>query len=311
MTAVVGRLRRSLESFATAEISSRPLAMLRIFVPLNTMYHHVGSYASFRLDHEPGAMVASWVLWTAAMFLIVGYKTRWAAVFYASAFALLQLHYGLSANWLRLYKPVMEFQLALLLAIAPSGRSLSIDRAIEVNRAEREGRAPEPERMPWWYLEMFVLVICSIYLWAAQDKTDAAWFRGERMERYFVHWYGNSDSFAYKFKYWIHPIAVVSAWATTILEFALAFGLAFRRTRPYLAWGGIMLHIGILTTLAVTYFSFNMLLVLCFACLPPQWIHDFISIVIEDAPGEEPKLGARAQAQIGADGGVCQPDPQG
>jgi hypothetical protein len=128
--------------------------------------------------------------------------------------------------------------------------------------------------MRWWQVELFILQICSVYLWAAENKSDPAWFRGERMERYWVEWFGGSDSLA--FRPLVHPIAVFFAWSTTILEYVLAFGLLSRRLRPYLLWGGVLLHLGILYTVSVTYFSSMMILVLGL-CIPPKVVHDFVS----------------------------------
>jgi hypothetical protein len=270
-------LRSMLESIATAEISSRPLGMFRIFVAFILIYQFAGPWVSYQADKFPVAMVTVWVFFVSAFFVLVGFKTRWATTTLALSFAILHLYYGIHHDIYKFSKPVQQFQVVVIMALCPCGRSLSIDRALEVRRAAREGREPEPERMPWWLLELFILQIAVVYLWAAEDKTDDKWFRGERMERYWIEWYGNSDSLGYSKV--LHPIAVFLAWSTTILEFTLAFGLPIRRLRPYLLWGGIMLHFGILGGLAVTYFSFMMISILLL-CMPPQWIHDFVELLI-------------------------------
>jgi hypothetical protein len=273
-------LRAMLESFATAEISSRPLGMFRIFAAFILIWQFAGPWVSYQADHFPVAMVTCWVFFVSAFVTMVGFKTRWATTILAISFAILHLYYGVHHEIYKFSKPVQQFQVVVIMALCPCGRSLSIDRALEVRRAAREGREPEPERMPWWLLELFILQIAVVYLWAAEDKTDDKWFRAERMERYWVEWYGTSDSLGHQKL--VHPIAVFFAYATTILEFSLAFGLPIRRLRPYLLWGGILLHLGILAGLAVTYFSFMMILILLL-CMPPQWIHDFVSLVIEDS----------------------------
>jgi hypothetical protein len=176
--------------------------------------------------------------------------------------------------------PAQVFQCIVVLSIACSGRSLSIDRALEVRRARAQGREPPPEQVPHLALDLIALALASIYFWAAFDKTDGAWLRGERMEMYYIKWYGSSDSLVYT--PWLHAIAVVTAWATTALEFALAFGLLFRRTRPWVFLGGYMLHIGIGLTLAVTYFSFQSMIML-FACVPPQWVHQAFGMVFGES----------------------------
>lgn len=294
----MSRVRTWLENFATAEISSRPLGMFRIFACFILIYQFAGPWASHVADAFTGAMLATWVFFASAFLTMVGYKTRWASAALALSFALLHLYYGVHHEIYKFSKPVQQFQVAVILAFTPAGRSLSIDRMLEVRRAKREGREPEAERMPWWLLELFILQICVVYLWAAQDKTDEKWLRGERMERYVVEWYATSDTLANVPL--VHVGAVFFAWATTILEFALAFGLPFRKLRPYLCWGGVMLHFGILATLSVTYFSFMMLLILLL-CMPPQWVHDFISALLDEGDAAEP-TGAVAGAAAGTAG---------
>lgn len=276
---VVQWLRGKFVAFATEEISSRPLGMFRIFAAMIFIYQFAGPFVTYKADYMTGAPLTLCVFFVSAFFMMVGYKTRWSAAIFALSFAVLQLYYGIHEHTYKFYKPVQQFQVAVILALTPCGRSLSIDRALEVRRAAKEGREPEPERMPWWMLELLILQICVVYFWAAENKSDDKWFRGERMERYYLEWYGGSDSFVYSPI--VHPVAVFFAWATTILEYVLAIGLLSRRVRPYLLWGGVMLHLGILAIFSVTYFSFMMLLILLM-CMPPRWIHDFISLVIAD-----------------------------
>jgi hypothetical protein len=266
--------RAKLEAFSLAEISSRPLGLFRIFAILTILYQYMPHWIGHNVDGHAGSQVLTWVFVGAGWMALIGYRTRIATAILALAAIGLHLYYGVMHDNYLLYKPVQVFQIIILLALTPCGRSLSLDRAIEVRRARAERRPPAPETMKWWQVELFILQICSVYLWAAENKSDAAWFRGERMERYWVEWFGGSDSLA--FRPLIHPIAVFFAWATTILEYALAFGLLSRRLRPYLLWGGVLLHLGILYTVSVTYFSSMMILVLGL-CLPPKVVHDFVS----------------------------------
>src|SRR5690554_6237952 len=99
-----------------------------------------------------------------------------------------------------------------------------------------------------------------------------------------VEWYGGSDSLVYSAL--LHPGAVFFAWSTTILEYALAFGLLSRRFRPYVLWGGVMLHVGILFMFSVTYFSTMMLLVLGL-CLPPRVVDEFVSLLTRRDPARD------------------------
>lgn len=283
MSALVDRGRAKLEAFAGAEISSRSLALVRIFGTVLMLFRFAPKMNSHHLD-QPLAVVLAWLLFLSAGFVIVGFQTRGAAIIMAVSLAVLHTYYGSYLQDPSLAKPVLPMQMSILLALTPSGRSLSIDRVLEVRKAQRQGREPEPERMPWWQLELFLLTICSLYLWTAYDKTDIEWFRGERMERYYLEWYGGSDSMAYS--RWVHPIAVFMACATTLLEFTLAFGLLIRRYRHYVLWGGVMLHLGILYSLSVPYFSILMLSILI-AAMRPDKVHEFLTLLADDGASED------------------------
>jgi hypothetical protein len=263
-----------LENFATAEISSRPLAIIRIFASLILIHEFSGMLASYRVDDSVISLASSWVVLLSLGFGLVGYRTRWAFGLMTLGFAVLHLYYGFHLRDYSLGKPTQVFQIIGLLWLTPSGRSLSIDRYLAVVRAAKAGEDPPPERMPWWQLELFLLEICSIYFWAAQNKLDPAWFRGERMERYYVEWYGSSDSFVYS-PTPVHWGAMANAWMTTILEVILAFGLLIRRIRPWVWIGGVALHVGIMFMFSVPFFTLMMLTVLI-AALPPAWLHGLI-----------------------------------
>ncbi|HVI03479.1 MAG TPA: HTTM domain-containing protein [Enhygromyxa sp.] len=272
--------REKVERFGLEQVSSRSLGLIRILTCLDIIFEYASPWVSHRVDNELEILVLTWIVFLSNWFVLVGYKTRIASAILFCSFGVLHLWYGqwLGMNMFR--QPVQMFQVITVLALAPSGRSLSIDRALEVRRAKREGRAPPPEQLSYWVLDVLAVEVAAIYLWAGLDKTDPAWFRGERMEHYYMFWYGSSDSLIYT--PWIHEISVVMAWATTILELSLAFGLVFRRTRYYVVWGGFVLHIGILFYFAVTYFSMMMMTVLI-ACIPPKWVHDFISLIGQDS----------------------------
>lgn len=277
-------VRERAERFGLEQVSSRSLGLVRILTSLDIIFEYASPWCSHRVDNELEILLLVWLVFLSNWFVLVGYKTRIASALLFLSFGVLHVYYG---QWLGMDKfrqPVQMFQVITILAIAPSGRSLSIDRALAVRKAKREGRAAPPEQVSYWVLDVFAVEIAAIYLWAGLDKTDPAWFRGERMEHYYMFWYGGSDSLVYT--PWIHDISVVMAWATTILELSLAVGLLFRRTRYYVVWGGFLLHIGILFYFAVTYFSMMMMTVLI-ACIPPQWVHNFISLLGSD-PDPDP-----------------------
>jgi hypothetical protein len=62
------------------------------------------------------------------------------------------------------------------------------------------------------------------------------------------------------------------AWVTVLLEFALAFGLHFRRSRRWLVLPGLALHASFYTLLNVNTFSVTMML-LYLAFYDPDDVH--------------------------------------
>jgi hypothetical protein len=294
---VVGYLREKLDNFALGEASSRPLGLIRILICLAIIYEFASPWVSHRVDHHTDVLLTTWVLFITNFFVLVGYKTRVFTVIWWISFGIIHLYFGRVLDVLDMQQPVLVFQIMTIVTFAPSGRSLSIDRALVVRKARREGRVPPPELIPHFVYDLFAVLITAIYFWAGQDKTDAAWFRGERMEHYYMFFYGGSDSLVYR--PWIHTICVIMAWATTVIELGLAFGLLFRRTRVYVVFFGFLLHIGILFYFAVTYFSMLMMMAL-FACMPPQWFHDFIKYIGDDGgPGGSAAERLRSWLTIG------------
>jgi hypothetical protein len=276
-----------------AEVSSRPLGMLRIFLTYAIYAQFASPWVSHRVDDYPGTLLLTWTVFCAAAFVMLGFKTRLATAVMAVAFGVLHVYYGVILDLTPQYsidpgqvvrarsfsETVQEFQLLVLLAITPSGRSLSIDRALAVRAARAAGREPPPERMPWWQLELFVILAASMYLWIGHDSLRETWLSGAQLQHDFIRFWSASDLFASK--PWTETAFVVVAWAVMIIAFMLAIGLLSRRLRPYVMWAGVALQLAVLFNFveswATEYHNFLMLGTLI-ACLDPQRVHDFISL---------------------------------
>jgi hypothetical protein len=286
MSAIMQAARARLEAFSTAAVSSRTLGMLRVFGVV-TIYTQLASpWVSHRIDDSAGTLLLSQLMFMSATLLIFGFKTRIAALVCASCFGGLHLYYGGVQGMEKLAAPVFEFQFLVLLALTPCGRSLSVDRALAVRRAHAEGREPPPERVPWWQLELFVLLIASVLFWSAVDCSQERWLSGLQIEQDLMRLWSGSELFRYRPR--VHTIAVALAWTVTICCYVLAFGLLIRRWRPYLVWLAVALLMAALFTFAYTYvteyYTFIMLASLI-ACLDPERVHRFITL-----QGEQPAL---------------------
>jgi uncharacterized membrane protein YphA (DoxX/SURF4 family) len=174
-----------------------------------------------------------------------------------------------------------------LVALSPSGRSLSVDRYLDVTRAAREGRAPAPERGPLWAQRLIALQISVLYLFTAIDKTRLGFLNGARLEQIYVHLYTNSS-----YPDWpgFHALAVAASVVTVVLEYALAFGLWVPRARRVLVPLGVAFHLVLYYSVPLSTFTASMcLLYLAFA--DPERVHASIDVLLrqgEVPPGPPP-----------------------
>lgn len=278
-------LGKFLGEFLGAEVSSRSLAFVRIFGAMSIYVEFASPWCAHRMDDMLGTLVLAWVVLIGAWFVVFGLWTRISAIAVALSFAILHLYYGVELGIEKLVYPVREFQLAVLLAIVPCARSLSVDRVLAKRRAKRDGTPPPPpERVPWWMLELFVLQQCSVFFWYGVDGCRPEWLDGSEIEMSFVQFYGIADSFV------VHPslsaIIHASAWGLTILNFVLAGGLLIRRARPYLCWVALAYMFAGMTLFSHTYassYEYLISMTILIACVPPKWLD---ALVANQAPAK-------------------------
>lgn len=271
-----------LDARLNVEVSSRSLGLLRIFAALTIFVHFASPWVAHRMDHEPGAMLLAWGVLGSAWFVVFGFKTRWATALMALCFTTLHLYYGVHLDMPHVVEPigdtVQELQVAVLLALTPCGRSLSVDRALAVKRARANSEPPPPERIKWWQLELFVIQLVAVYLWTGVAGLESSWLDGTFLELYLMQFYGSADTYVAHPGF--HTIVVGVAWALTIVEFIIVVGLTMRRTRPYVVWLAVAFVLA--HTLAFSHkwvigHSYLMMLAVLIACLPPSWIHELVS----------------------------------
>ena len=87
------------------------------------------------------------------------------------------------------------------------------------------------------------------------DKTSYAFLSGARIEAIFLWYYAGSD-----YPAGLAWLATIVSFAVVALEYCLAFGLPFRRTRRYLVVPGLAFHSIIYLSLPVYTFSATMAL---------------------------------------------------
>ncbi len=126
-----------------------------------------------------------------------------------------------------------------LLALTPCGRSYSVDRYLAVVRAEKSNQPPPEERGNLLGLRLMVVQLTVLYFFSALDKTNFGFLSGARLEHIFLYYlFGFRLSRAAGFAW----LAMLVAMVVVVLEYALAFGLPFERTRRYMLLPGLAFH---------------------------------------------------------------------
>ncbi|HTK62593.1 MAG TPA: HTTM domain-containing protein [Pseudonocardia sp.] len=152
---------------------------------------------------------------------------------------------------------------ALFLALAPSGTSLSLDRLRSVGR----DRFWEfPERAPW-ALRLVQIQLSVVYLSAVWDKVQGEMWRN-----------GTAVSYALRIAdvgrvptpgFVTHSVVIseLMTFGTLALETSLGILVWNRVARPWVLTLGILMHLGIDFSILVGFFSFMM--IVCYLSFVP------------------------------------------
>ena len=266
-------LQRSWNFMVHEEGSSRPAALIRMGLVLLVWTRYAEDFLLYK-NLEPYYLLHGVSLFVASTLLFFGAFTRVAAIWTAATLVSFYYYMGY-AKGIEPYTHHHTYVLAMtgvLLACSPCGRSYSLDRWRALARAKQRGEPPPSESGPQWALRLMALQVSLIYFWSGFDKCNPAFLSGERMEHYAMYLYLGSD---YPKSALFHPLMVGLAWSTVFLEFALAFGLWWRRAQRFLIPFGMIFHAMLYVLLPVGTYSLNMWL-LYLAFLDPDAVHRFI-----------------------------------
>lgn len=255
-------LRRTATRFADWAInsygSSRSSGLIRIGIAMLFWSRWAGELLLY-MDQSPIGFLLSINFFVATTLLFIGYHSRVAAVWTGAVGLAIYYYFGHELGrepWTHHHTYLLAVA-ALLIALTPCGRSYSLDRYLAVSRAERKGLAPPDERGNLWGLRLIALQLSVLYFFSAFDKTSHAFLSGARLEHIFLWFYSGSD---YPNFPGFRELAMVAAFAVVALEYCLAFGLPFRRTRRWLILPGVAFHALLYVTLPVYTFSATMIL---------------------------------------------------
>lgn len=260
---------RAWNRFWFAPVSARPLGVFRIVFGLIVLLHLLllapdallwlsdtgylqGDearqlagplrWSPLQMRQDPAAVQLALALTAlAAVGFTLGFHTRLCAV--AQYAGLLTIHHR---NILTISgADALLMITAFWMMLAPSGAAFSLD-------ARRRPRDREPLIAPWAQ-RMMQLQLCLVYFMTAFEKTrGASWADGTAL--YWV--LSNLEIRRWTFGLTQNlPLINALTFAALLLEFALAFLLWFRPTRPFTAIGGVVLHVGIWFTVNIPIFG--------------------------------------------------------
>jgi hypothetical protein len=241
-----------------SEGSSRSSALIRIGLALLVWTRFSEELILYKhLSWAGLAFSASYFLWTTMM--LAGVASRVASLAVGAHVFFLYFYGGYAQGnepWTHHHVYLLAISTTLL-SLTPCDKSYSLDRWLAVRRAERAGVPPPLERGNLLGLRLIALQLCVMYFWTAFDKTHWGFLGGERLEQYAMYFY-----FSSVYPQWpgFHASMVLMSWIVVVLEYALAFGLLFRRTRRWLVLPGLALHASFYVLLPVLTFSLTVAL---------------------------------------------------
>ncbi len=273
-------VRRSLLVLTEYPGSTRAIGLFRLFWALILWARWADELLPFkRIGYEYWLMAALFFVSTTGM--VIGYKSRFSSLV-AGCVTLYMVfvagHMDGVDSWTHHHTTFLAV-CTFLLALTPCGDSFSLDRWLEVRRAEQQNEAWPQEVGNLWATRLIALQLAAIYFWGAINKCRDAFLDGDRLEQPIMYLYFGSDSPGE----WLHWICVAAAWGTVLLEFALAFGLWFRRFRPPLLVMGLILHFMIYYLLPVTVFTVASIAVYL-VFLDPKTVHAFVDRLVGVQP---------------------------
>lgn len=245
--------------FLTAEGSTRSAGLIRVGLALllwTRFASDIAPWTPASMDHPLLAM--SFFASTTLMLVGIGSRlsTAWAG------FTVLFMVYEAGPDW---FEPWTHHHTTLLahatalLAVAPCGRSYSLDRWLS-------GRA---ERAPTWALKLIAVQLSVLYLSSAWDKCNPAFLSGERLQHVFMVLYWGADPVTLP---GFEAVCALAAWLVVALEVVLPVGMWFERARVPLFLVGVALHALFWLGVPVGTFSLTMIL-LYLAWFDPDRVH--------------------------------------
>lgn len=256
-----------------SETSSRTSAIIRIGLALLIWARWSKELAFFNTFSLYNPLIALF-FFTSTTAMLIGFYSRLSTFFSALSILIIYYYYGSKlgiGGWDHHHTYLLAVS-TLFCSLTPCGKSYSLDRYLTVRKALKYSQKIPVEKGNIFGLRLISLQLCAMYFWTAFDKTNMSWFSGEKIEMHFMWQYMGS---VYPTWSGFHELMLALSWSTLLLEYSLAFGLFFKKTRKYLFIPGIIFHCIIYLTLPVNTFSFTVIL-LYLSFIDADYIHKLI-----------------------------------
>lgn len=220
-------LRGALVGLLSRETDTLSLAVVRIGLVL-VLWARWAEVLRLFWYRDPTHVAVGTGLLAASLFLALGLWTRVTSVLTFLGAATVLYQWGhIEGNSDYVHHNTQALVIALgILALTPSGRSLSLDRWWQLRQAERRGEPPPSTQGPTWAMSLFAVHLCGIYLWGAINKCNEGYLYGVDFEQQLAYLYTGSHGLPSRsLRAWLAGAAIVSV----VLEFYLAFAFFFRR----------------------------------------------------------------------------------
>jgi hypothetical protein len=282
----------AIRAFANREGSTRAVALVRILIVLLVLVKWGEDLAFFRAP-APGVLFLSPLFFLCCALALVGYRTKAALAGLTAILALLYFWFGKTLGvheWAH-HHAYMLLCVTALLNGAPCEKSYSVDRYLDVLRAETRGAAAPPERGPLWAQNLIVLQMAALYFWTAIDKTEPHFLNGDRLERILEWSYAGHPAYGLLTQGWF---LAGSSVVVVVIEYFLAYAVLARRFRRFTLLVAIGLHAAFYVLLKVDTYSATMI-VLYLLYLDPEAVHR----AIDRLEGAKLSASARPVSGIG------------
>ena len=220
-------------------------------------------WSVFEIWSGDRALLIGWaLLLLAAIAMTVGWQTRFAAIV---VFVLMQSFHRRAAYIVNAGDAIIVV-VALILALSCCGAALSLDQR------RHSGSFWSAQTLAVWPIRLLQIQLTLIYLVSVQAKlANKPWADGSAA---FYTWRTDGRWALLEAPEWLTGNAILvnaATWGTLVIELAIAVLVWNRRCRFWVLAAGVVMHVTMMVTMNVGFFSLAMF-VLYLAFVPPETV---------------------------------------